>query len=282
MFIESATLSLDFYGIEVEITADRESVEMLLGNYSFFSTHPKNPILKYAVTRNGECGFEILRNTGSLLVASDDGDFLFQMEKEITIEVQKRRSDLYFLHAAVLDHNGLGLMLVANSGGGKSTTTWALCHHGFRYLSDELAPIDLKTLEVFPYAHALSLKRDPPSPYSLPNETIRTSRTIHVPVSALPVGSKGVRTRLGAIFFVSHRPDLKSPRATPISRTEAAARLFANALNPLAHAGEGLDGVLEIAARCSSFELATNNLPLTCALVKETVVIVEGFRNPDC
>src|SRR5262245_22743277 len=149
---------------------------MLFGNYSFFSTHPKNPILKYAVTRNGEGGFEILRNTGSPLVASDDGDFLFQMEKEITIEVQKRRSDLYFLHAAVLDYNGLGLMLVANSGGGKSTTTWALCHHEFRYLSDELAPIDLKTLEAFPYSHALSLNRDPPSPYSTPTETIRPSR----------------------------------------------------------------------------------------------------------
>jgi hypothetical protein len=278
VFIESATLSLDFYGIEVEITADRESVKMLFGNYSFFSTHPKNPILKYAVTRNGEGGFEILRNTGSPLVASDDGDFLFQMEKEITIEVQKRRSDLYFLHAAVLDYNGLGLMLVANSGGGKSTTTWALCHHEFRYLSDELAPIDLKTLEALPYSHALSLKRDPPSPYSLPNETIRTSRTIHIPVSALPGGSKGVPSCLSAIFFVSYRPDLNSPSATPISRTEAAARLFANALNPLAHPGEGLDGVLEITDHCSSFQLATNNLAQTCALVKETMVNVDGFR----
>jgi hypothetical protein len=212
------------------------------------------------------------------LSALDDGDFLFQLEKEITIEIQKRRPDLYFLHAAVLDYNDLGLLLVASSGGGKSTTTWALSHHGFRYLSDELAPINLKTLEVHPYSHALNLKRHPPSPYGLPNEIIQTSRTVHVPASALPGGSKPVATYLAAIFFVSYRPDLKSPRAMPISRTEAAARLFANALNPLAHPGEGLDGVLEIAARCSSFELNTNDLGQTCAVIRQTMESIEGSR----
>jgi hypothetical protein len=278
---ESTSLSFDFFGVEVEIaTTDPGSRKLLSGNFGFFETRRKNPVLRYVVSNTGDGAFEIVRDNQSFLSASDDGDLLFQLEKEITIEIQKRRPDLYFLHAAVLDYNDLGLLLVANSGGGKSTTTWALLHHGFRYLSDELAPIDLKTLEVFPYAHALSVKRDPPSPYGIPNKAIRTSRTVHIPVSALPGGSrsKGAPTCLGAIFFVSYRPDLKSPHATPISRTEAAARLFANALNPLAHRGEGLDGVLEIAARCSSFELVTNNLALTCALVKETMVSVEGFR----
>ena len=212
-------------------------------------------------------------------MASDDGDFLFQMEKEITIEVQKRRSDLYFLHAAVLDYNGLGLMLVANSGGGKSTTTWALCHHGFRYLSDELAPIDLKLLEVFPYSHALNLKRRPPSPYELPQQTIRTSRTLHIPVTALPGGASRAPTQLAAFSLCRTVPTRGFPRARPISPAEAAARLFANALNPLAHAGEGLDGVFEIAVRCSSFELVTNDLAQTCAVVRQTMESLRSSSN---
>jgi len=279
--IDSWPISLDFFGIEVEVaTADRDCVKLLSGNFGFFQTQAKNPLLKYGVTRNGEGGFEILRSTGPSLLASDDGDFLFQIEKEITIEIQKHRSDLYFLHAAVLDYYGLGLILVANSGGGKSTTTWALCHHGFRYLSDELAPIDLKLLEVFPYSHALSLKRQPPSPYRLPNETIRTCRTLHIPVAALPGRVSGAPTRLAAMFFVSYRPDHESPRAMPISRAEAATRLFANALNPLAHPGEGLDGVLEVAACCSSFELVTNDLAQTCAVVKQTMEGLQGIPRP--
>ena len=120
-----------------------------------------------------------------------------------------------------------------------------------------------------PYPHALSLKNLPPSSYRLPRETIHTSRTVHVPVEALPGGIQRVPTCLAAIFFVSYRPDQEFPRVVSISRTEAAARLFANALNPLAHPNEGLDGVLEIATRCSSFELVTNDLPQTCAVVKQ-------------
>lgn len=266
---DSAPLSFDFFGIEVEVaTPDPDCKKLLSGNYGWFETRAKNPALRYSVHKSSDGAFEISRGTEYSFLASDDGDLLFQLEKEITIEIQKLRPDLYFLHAAVLDYDGLGLMLVANSGGGKSTTAWALSHHGFRYLSDELAPIDLRTLEVFPYPHALGLKNLPPNSYRLPRETIRTSRTVHVPVEALPGGGQGVPTCLAAIFFVSYRPDQEIPRTIPISRTEAAARLFANALNPLAHPGEGLDGALEIAARCSSFELVTSDLPETCALVK--------------
>ena len=137
MAIESTSLSFDFFGVEVEIaTADPGCRKLLSGNFGFFETRRKNPALSYVVCNTGDGAFEVIRKTQSFLSASDDGDLLFQMEKEITIEIQKRRPDLYFLHAAVLDYSDLGLLLVANSGGGKSTTTWALSHHGFQYLSD--------------------------------------------------------------------------------------------------------------------------------------------------
>ena len=277
MSIDSSPLSLDFFGIEVEIaTTDLESLKLLSGNYSFFQTRPKNPVLRYAIARRPRGRFEILRSDGVLLLASDDGDFLFQMEKEITIEIQKHRSDLYFLHAAALEWDGLGLILVAESGGGKSTTTWALCHHGFRYLSDELAPIDLNLLEISPYSHALCFKREPPTPYQLPEKSLRTCRTIHVPINVLPGRVSSAPAQLAAMFFVSYRPDQDLARAIPISRAEAATRLFANALNPLAHPGEGLDGVLQIAARCSSFELITNDLAQTCEAVKQAIDDLQG------
>jgi hypothetical protein len=52
---------------------------------------------------------------------------------------------------------------------------------------------------------------------------------------------------------------------------EAAARLFAHALNPLAHAEEGLDGAVAIATRCPCFALHTADLPATCALMVRTL-----------
>jgi hypothetical protein len=48
----------------------------------------------------------------------------------------------------------------------------------------------------------------------------------------------------------------------PVRKTEATARLFTNALNPLSHPGEGLDAAIEIVSRAQ----------LTCELIKATFV----------
>jgi hypothetical protein len=118
------------------------------------------------------------------------------LKKELTIDLQKIRRELYFLHAASLSLAGQGLLIVAASGRGKSTTAWALLHHGFDYLSDELAPVDLGSLRVQPYPHALCLKKAPPLPYSLPERTLRTSfdsarAVTQLPNSAVSHATKG-------------------------------------------------------------------------------------------
>ncbi len=204
-------------------------------------------------------------------MASDDSEFLFLFEKDMTIELQKLRRDLYFVHSAVLEFAGTAFMLVAASGSGKSTITWELLHHGFRYLSDELGPVDLKTLKVCPYPRALCLKDKPPGLYPLPEKTLYTSRTLHVPIEGLPSGVGRGPIPLGAIFFSRYCPEASGPAVQAISRAEAGARLLVHALNPLAHLGDGLDGAIEITRRIPPFKLFTADLPATCALVKTTV-----------
>ena len=204
------------------------------------------------------------------MVASDDGEFLFLFEKDMTIELQKIRRDLYFIHSAALEFSGKAFLLVAPSGGGKSTTTWGLLHYGFGYLSDELAPVRLDSMEVQPYPHAICLKKKPPKPYFLPDHTLYTSRTMHVPAKFLPGEIGRGPTPLVAIFFLRQSPESSAPTIEPITKAEAAARLFANALNALAHKGEGLDGVIKIARNTLCFELTIGDLAATCELVKNT------------
>jgi hypothetical protein len=185
--------------------------------------------------------------------------------------LQRLRRDLYFIHAAALEFAGKAYMLVAPSGSGKSTTTWALLHHGFQYLSDELGPIDLKTLEVYPYPHALCLKNAPPTSYPLPARVLRTSRTLHISPRNLPCGVSTSPFPLAAIFFLQYDPEACAPAVQPLNKAEAGVRLFANALNPLAHPGDGLDGAIKIATESACFKLTTADLSSTCQLVLTTI-----------
>jgi hypothetical protein len=224
------------------------------------------------VNRNESSGkYKISRTGLGAIVASDDGGFLFLFEKDLIIELQKIRRDLYFLHGAALEFAGRSILLVAPSGGGKSTTTWGLLHHGFRYLSDELAPVRLESMKVQPYPHAICLKKDPPKPYYLPDHALYLSKTMHVPVELLPCNVCKEPTPLAAIFFLRRRRRSPKPTIEPVSKAKAAARLYANALNALAHEGEGLDGAIAIARKTHCFELTIGDISATCALIKKTV-----------
>ena len=263
------TLFLRVCGIDVRIDC-REPLLQCLLRANFGCLRQDSPgfcHLHYQIGRRRR-GFVIARQ-GSELHAANDGEFLFQLEKDLTIELQKLRRELYFIHGAALSTNGKGFLLLAPSGHGKSTTCWGLLHHGFSYLSDELAPVDLETLEIQPYTHALCLKEEPPVSYPLPAQALRTQTTMHVPGTLLPVSTG--EARLGALFFLTYRRQAAAPQIQAISRAEAATRLFAQALNPLAHAQDGLDGAVAIAAKVPSFYVISAELSRTCELIKHTL-----------
>jgi hypothetical protein len=267
------TLSLLVLGCHVRVQCqDAEIRALLVANYGHMQGSRGPATLQYTVARQARSGgFLVSRAGREPLSAADPGMLLFLFEKDMTVELEKLRPDLYFVHAAVLALEHAAVMLVGESGSGKSTTTWALLHHGCRYFSDELAPLDLQTGEVYPYPHALCLKDVPPGPYSLPKDTLYTAQTLHIPTAALPSTVGEGPAPLAAIFFLQFRPEAAVPVVEPLSKAEAAARLFANALNPLAHAGDGLDGAIKVSAKVASLKLFSADLMATCALVRATL-----------
>jgi hypothetical protein len=274
-------LFLDVLGRHVRVECrDARARDLLLANYGQMQGHEsKVPDLEYTVRSHGKrSGFRIARRGCEPLVAADDGDFLFLFEKDMTIELQKLRRDLYFIHAAALALSGRAFLLVAASGKGKSTTTWALLHHGFDYLSDEMAPLGLNAMEVQPYPHAICLKKEPPSPYFLPAKAVRTASTLHIPTAQLPNPAVMKPMPLAAIFFLEYCPGLSYPGVSPVSPAEAAARLFVHTLNPLAHAEDGLTGAVAVAQKVPSFRLDSGPLRPTCELLGKTL---EGIAEPD-
>jgi hypothetical protein len=261
---------------------DAAVVDLLLANYGALlaSADAAAPDLQYVVDRGPRPGAYALACRGRAPVAAGDaGSLLFHLEKDVTVALQERRPDLLFLHAAALERGGKAYVLAGESGHGKSTTTWGLLHHGFRYLSDELSPIDLRSLQVWPYPHALCLKRSPPPDYPLPEaDVIDLGATRHVPVHALPGALAPGPCAVAALLFVRFREGAGAPALRPLSTAEATARLYVNALNLLAHPARGLDAVADVAARipCFSFDAAAD-LGATCHLVAR---LAEGAALP--
>ena len=232
--------------------------------------------LEYTITENQELDINtitISRAGTNDLITDDIGEFIFFFEKDMTIELQKIRSDLLFIHSAALEYEGMGLLLVAPSGSGKSTTAWAMINSGFSYLSDELAPIDLNSLAIMPYPHALNLKSVPPL-FSLPEDALYTSQTIHVSIKEFCNSSV---TPLKVIFYLEFNAEISEPEINPISTAEATANLYANSLNILAHndIDNGLNAAVKVASRVKNYKLVSNKLDKTCRDIKSLMVSIK-------
>lgn len=275
-------------GVPIEIRCDDTALAAIL-RANFAALRDDNALaatdrLRYRWVRAHPSaqGNRIVRRGKPAMPAADAGEGLYLLEKDLTVALQRRRSDLLFLHGAAIARAGRAMILAGDSGAGKSTTAWALVSRGWEYLSDELAPVDLGSLVVAPYPHALCLKRRPPSGPPLPQGTLDLGRTLHVPADRLGALHSPPPRPLEAIVFVGHDAGARAPRIWQIGRAEAAARLYTVALNALAHRGRGLDATLDLAARVPCFRLEAGELGRTADLLVETLgpVIAGRDRRP--
>lgn len=264
-------LSFRMVGVGVEVDCPTAEVRsILLSNWGGLIAGDAPTQLRYVIHQSTPDGYTITNDGRPPLIANDSYELIYELEKSATVAVERLRRDLFFLHAAAIERDGRGFVLVAPSGSGKSTTAWALLHHGFNYLSDELAPIDIRTMTVVPYPHAVCMKRTPPEPYTVPVDTLYTGATLHVPVSSLPARVVTKSLPLGGVLFIGYQPAAPGPSLRRITAAEASARLYANALNQLAHENAGIDAALRIAGSVPCFDLKTADLEATCDLVNES------------
>ncbi len=267
------TLQLNILGVNIQAHCPNSfAYDLLHGCYSaFVNPELSPPHLNYEIHARGASSFDICLHQEAPIVCENDYELMYFFEKSITVEMQKIRTDLLFLHGGALEYQGRCCLFTAPSGSGKSTTTWAALHHGFNYMSDELAPIIPGTNMVACYPHALCLKTPPPPPYDLPPGTLKTAHTLHVPAEKLPCKTLLEPVPLAAVFFVRYDPTAAAPQVRPVTTAESGARLYSNALNLLCHSRYGLDVVIAAASRSRGFELITNNLAASCDLVKQTM-----------
>jgi hypothetical protein len=234
---------------------------------------------RYQVERsnaNTAHGFCIRDVNGVCAQVEDTDDLLWHLDKSLTLALQHRRPDLYFLHAAAVANAGGVSVLAAPPGTGKSTLTLGLLERGLTYLSDELAPIDIGRRLVHHYAHAVGLKSPPPDPLRLPQGTVAIGSRFHVPTSGFRVAGLSEEPLPLVAFIFPERSSESPPRCRRISASVATVYLLANALNALAHSNDGLDAAVTLARLVPCFQINIRDLSAACAEIHDVMTLLSG------
>ncbi|MGF1613094.1 MAG: hypothetical protein ACFCVA_04045 [Gammaproteobacteria bacterium] len=192
----------------------------------------------------------------------------YAIDKALTIGLQRRRPDLLFLHAAVIGQEEQVVAVLAPTGGGKSTTALAALEARLTIYSDELAPIDLETLRVWPYPRALVLKHRP------------SSMTVHGRLRAARLGERWYfPLHLGAWRPRSRRPRLNSlvilqtshrtvTAMETIPPAHAMALVYSHCLNPLAHPRGGLPATRHLVSTLPCYRLESGDPSQAVVLIR--------------
>ncbi len=172
------------------------------------------------------------------------------------------KSELITLHSGALSKNGKGILLLGESGHGKSTLTLELtANHGWDYLTDEVGLLDSRQI-IHPFLKTVSCKRlgvvslDP----SWPVRSFGADHQI-----AVPKERHGEPAPLRTVFFVRYAPD-RQPALEPVKKSEALFRLM-NAQIGRAKSVATLEQMAEVVKRADSFQLVHNDAAAAARLL---------------
>jgi hypothetical protein len=197
--------------------------------------------------------------------------------------IGQRLNHLLLLHAGSLERDGLGLLLPATPGSGKSTLTAALAHRGWRLLSDEFGVCDPES----------GLLRAMLKPIALKNESIEVIRGF---VPQTVIGPLFPKTRKGTVAHVAATADAVARRhegarpalvilpqwrqghttqLEPVGEEELFRALAFNAFNYEVLGEVGFRAVLRLVRQCRAWRLVYGDLgdavPALDALWRETL-----------
>jgi HprK-related kinase A len=173
------------------------------------------------------------------------------------------------LHAAVVEKEGRALIMPGEPGSGKSTLCAALCHHGWRLLSDELTLIDMESLEVIPLCRPISLKNQsiPVIREYLGEDCIlgpmvkETTKGIvsHVKPPSASVAEMSKSARICWFVFPKYE-DQAAVSLTERARAETFLEIAKNSFNYSFHGQSGMVALQKIVSSSSSHELRYSRL----------------------
>ena len=172
------------------------------------------------------------------------------LQDEIRLHFMRYRPDLLWLHGGAVERDGRATLILAASGGGKSTLTTLLCERGWSYFSDDVVPISMDADRVIPYP--VTPSRRIPGEGQWTQEDLGVADRELVPMRADEIAIAS--TSITSLIFPEYR---RGAAAHPIRLTPAfaALQIVRNATNFYDHRGAGVMRAARLAERTPGYRL---------------------------
>lgn len=192
------------------------------------------------------------------------------MEWQLHTYLGRNVNSHLLLHAAAVAYDDQATLLIGESGSGKSTSALALFLGGCRYLSDELAVVEMESADVATFAKPFSLKTLTLFPqlaqYSARILGPETGGQAHPMAPVWYIHPLDIRSDSVETGHISIR-NLIFPQVSPVSeptiesmtQDETMTRLIENCANPAVLHGGGLACVAHLAREKPAYRLVLSN-----------------------
>jgi hypothetical protein len=176
---------------------------------------------------------------------------LSYVNDEVVLGLMHSRPDLIWLHASVAALDNRALLISAASGCGKSTLVASLCELGWRFLSDDIAPLDPQSGKVFPFPQT-PFFRVHPGMEMAPQE-LRELRKEEAKVRVEQV-SREPATVAAIVLpaYAARQPDVLAP----CSPSSATLELLKNCLNFADHGETAFHRLCELVTTLPTFRVS--------------------------
>ena len=195
-----------------------------------------------------------LRSADSFNYAGVSLDELLPLIKdEIRLQFMRARPDLLWMHAGAIERAGGALLLAGSSGQGKSTLTTYLCDHGWRFMSDDIAPVRMDTDRVIPFPQ-VPVRRLHPGREVPVDELHKLERES---VEVMPDGLCRDEPEIHGIVFIKYVNGAET-KLVHLDQGSAAMEILKNATNFFDHKDAAVARAVGLVTRVVMYRLAYN------------------------
>jgi hypothetical protein len=171
----------------------------------------------------------------------------------------------HLLHGAAVTWHNDGIILAGASGQGKSSLSLALVKHGFKFLSDDIAGLNLTTQTVEPFPRSLNLRQR-----GLPilRHLLKVKEITHGPIDieALFPNSLCSTSPLRHLFLL--KGIQSQPKIKPIPKRQAIWQALQLSHTPVTHPAKMLWQLAPLFNQIHCYELIVGELDPTAVLIR--------------